>query len=107
MIHRTLEGDHPEIGLNITTSFNWRRPWIVLRWVWYTPKTRTMTSRRIRIRLFMRPFIITSKDSFDVVHGYLWENELELVHREVLQDLKDAEESQMKRYDHLAYIKPL
>jgi hypothetical protein len=86
MIHYTPESSSPGIGLNITIG-TWRKPWFSLRWVWYTPKTRNMTSRRIRIRLYMRPFILTSKDTYNVVHGYLWERNAVVVNVDQFRDI--------------------
>ena len=85
MIHIIKELDHRHIGLNIIFG-TWRRPWVLFQWVWYDLATRQVTSRRLRIRFFMRSFILTSKDTYSVVDGWLNANELVPVYRVMLED---------------------
>lgn len=86
MIHYTPECTQARIGLNITVG-TWRRPWIAFRWVWYDTVTRNLSSRRLRIRLYLRPFFLTSSDTYNVVHGYLWERHAVVVNAEDFQDI--------------------
>lgn len=97
MIHYTPEGNIPKLGLNIAIGATWRKPfvvfgktwykpWISFRWVWYDPMTGTMSSRRLRIRPYMRPFILTSTDRVNVVDSWLWNHDHIAVPREIIED---------------------
>lgn len=99
MINLTRQGQALKIGLNL-----YRSPGgFVAVWAWYNFGTREGTMRRLRIRLHIKPRILWSVETFNVIDDYLLCMGLELVHREVLQDLKACEETAMRRND--AYIK--
>lgn len=103
MIRYTPEGYSPSIGLNITLG-TWRKPWFSLRWVWYDPGTQIVTSKRIRVRFYMRPFILTSSDRFNAIENWLREHDCEIVSREKLHDLKSVENDQKARMDAMAIV---
>lgn len=85
MIHYTPEGTVGRIGLNITIG-TWRKPYVTFRWVWYDITTRMLTSRRFRIRLYLRPVFIWGRDESNVVNGWLWDNDFVAVPRTLLED---------------------
>jgi hypothetical protein len=103
MIHYIPEGHHIKLGLNFS-----RTPGgFVAIWAWYDFATNKATAHRFRVRLHMSPRIMWETMRWNVIDSYLAANDLEVVHREVLNDLRDTEEIQKKRYDHFAYIKPV
>lgn len=106
MIHYTPEGSILRVGLNITCG-TWRKPYMTLRWVWYDTETHILSSRRFRIRLYQWPVFIWGKDQGNVINSWLWENDFDVVSREVLHDLKAMENSQKRTNEPLAYIKPV
>ena len=106
MIHYTSEGAISRIGLNITLG-TWRKPYVTFRWVWYDTVNRMLSSRRFRIRLYRWPVFMWSKDEGSVIDNWLWENDLDVVSREVLQDLKAMEATQKRTNEPYAIIKPL
>ena len=55
----------------------------------------------------MAPRLMWSVDHWHVVENYLREHDAELVHREVLADLKTAENVAKRVNEPLAYIKPV
>ena len=103
MIHIRRPGDAFKIGLNLH-----RATWgFVAIWAWYDPGTHAMSARRFRLRLHMAPRLMWSVDHWHVVENYLREHDAELVHREVLADLKTAENVAKRVNEPLAYIKPV
>lgn len=87
MINLTKEGHPFKLGLNLT-----RTPGgFVAVWAWYDFATHEAVSYRLRLRLHMAPHIIWQKNRFNVIDEYLKVRDFELVHREVLEDLRAAE----------------
>ena len=102
MIHFKREGDFFKLGLNL-----YRAPGgFVAVWAWYNFATHKATMRRFRLRMHIKPRILWSVESFNVIDNYLRTNDLELVHREVIVDLKAMEDTQKRTNEPYAYIKP-
>jgi hypothetical protein len=102
MIHYTPEGHRIKLGLNFSGS----RGGFRLLWAWYNFATHKATTYRFRLRLTMRPWIIWESKSWSVIDNYLEMNGLEVVHREVLEDLHATEASVKRTNEPYAYIKP-
>ena len=85
MIHITPEGQILSIGLNLTFG-TLRKPYVTLRWVWYHTRTRMLSCRRFRIRLYQWPAFVWGKDERHAVRGWLWENDLTAVPNVLLED---------------------
>lgn len=97
MIHYTPEGYHIKLGLNFSRT----RGGFRLLWAWYDFATNTATAYRLRIRLHMAPHILWETKTWSVIDSYMMVHGLEMVHKEVLEDLKAAEESSKRRSDAL------
>ena len=85
MIHITPEGQILSVGLNLTFG-TLRKPYLTLRWVWYNTRTRMLSSRRFRIRLYRWPVFMWSKDERHAVKSWLWENDFSVLPNSVLED---------------------
>ena len=92
-----------KIGLN----FHFAPGGFVAMWAWYNFAKREAFLARLRIRLHIKPRILWSTESVNVIDGYLKTHDLELVHREVLEDLNATEAAVKRTNEPLAYIKPL
>ena len=102
MIHFIKEGSHKKLGLNLYRSAGG----FVAVWAWYDFATYEGISYRFRLRLHMKPRIMWEATRFNVIDNFLASRDLELVHREVLEDL-NASESDLKRISNLvAHINP-
>jgi len=102
MIHFTKEGCHKKVGLNL-----YRAPGgFVAARVWYDVPTHELRGWRFRLRLHMAPRILWSVERANVINNFLTVNDLDLVHRETLVDLKELQERQKRRNEPYAYIKP-
>lgn len=102
MIHYTPEGHHIKLGLNFSILPGGFR----MLWAWYDFATQKATTYRLRVRLHMAPRIMWEVKTWSVIDSYLMTHDLELVHREVLQDLNAVEASVKRTNEPLAYIKP-
>ena len=102
MIHYTPEGHHIKLGLNFSRAPGGFR----LLWAWYDFGTHKATTYRLRLRWHMAPRIIWESKTWDVIDAHLATYDLELVQREVLQDMKAAEDQVKSTNEPLAYIKP-
>lgn len=102
MIHYTPEGHHIKLGLNFSGAPGGFR----LLWAWYDFASHSATTYRFRFRWHMAPRFMWEVKTFDVIDGYLTMHGLELVNKEVLQDMRAIEETQKKRNERYAYIKP-
>jgi hypothetical protein len=102
MIHYTPEGHHMKLGLNLRRTAGG----FAAIWAWYDFATYKAFSARFRLRLHIKPRILWSVERFNVISNYLAMNDLELVSREVLQDMKAVEERQKRTNEPYAYIKP-
>jgi hypothetical protein len=102
MIHYVPEGHHIKLGLNFSRSSGGFR----LLWAWYNFATREAFTYRFRFRWHMAPRFIWNTRHFNVIDSYLEVHQLALVHREVLEDLKAAEEDSKALSDRYVRIKP-
>jgi hypothetical protein len=102
MIHYVPEGHHIKLGLNFSRSSGGFR----FLWAWYNFATREATTYRFRFRWHMAPRFIWNTRHFNVIDSYLEVHQLALVHREVLEDLKAAEEDSKALSDRYVRIKP-
>lgn len=103
MIHYTPEGAHIKLGLN----FSEERGGFRLLWAWYNFGTHKATTYRLRVRLHMAPRIMWETKTWSVIDSYLMVHDLELVHKEVLEDLNATEAAVKRTNEPLAYIKPV
>jgi hypothetical protein len=103
MIHHTPEGCHIKLGLNFSRTPGGFR----LLWAWDDFATYTATAYRLRVRLHMAPRIMRETKTWSVIDNYLMVHDLELVQREVLEDLNAMEASVKHTNEPLAYIKTL
>ena len=93
MIHFTKEGGRKKVGLNLYRA----RGGFVVAWVWYYPATHELKGGRFRLRMHMKPRILWSVDSCNVIANYLTIHDLQLVNREVLVDLVAGNEGSMTK----------
>ena len=103
MIHHTPEGHHIKLGLNFKRS----RGGFCLLWAWYAFAKHEAITYRFRFRMHLRPHIIRSVEKLNVIEDYLRVRDLELVNREVLQDLNAIESDYIRRSDRTTVIKPV
>lgn len=103
MIHFTKEGDYKKIGLNLYRAAGG----FVAAWVWYTPATHELKGWRFRLRMHIKPRILWSVESSNVIKNWLWMHDCEVVERETLQDLKAIEARQKRVNEPLCYVKPV
>ena len=102
MIHYTPEGHHIKLGLNFSGAKGGFR----LLWAWYNFANHKATTYRLRVRLHMAPRILWEAKSWSVIDAHLAMHDLELVQREVLQDMKAAEDQVKSTNEPYAHIKP-
>ena len=98
MIHFTKEGGRKKVGLNLYRA----RGGFVVAWVWYYPATHELKGGRFRLRMHMKPRILWSVDSCNVIANYLTIHDLQLVNREVLVDLVAGNEGSMTKEEIIA-----
>ena len=102
MINFTVEGGYKKLGLNLYRA----RGGFVAAWVWYDISRHEIKQWRFRLRLHMAPRILWSVEKANVIDNYLTINDLDLVHRETLVDLKELQDRQKRINEPFAYIKP-
>lgn len=102
MIHFTKEGRHKKLGLNLYFAPGG----FVVAWVWYNVARHELHGWRLRLRMHMAPRILWSREKSNVIDNYLTLNNLDLVYRETLIDLKESEEKLKRLNDAYVYIKP-
>ena len=102
MIHIIKESGSRHIGLNLYRAAGG----FVAIWAWYDARTYTMSFRRFRLRLHIKPWILRSSGRFNVIDEYLINFGLETIPREELIDLRALQDSRMRINEPLAYIKP-
>jgi len=102
MIHYTPEGHHIKLGLNFSGAKGGFR----LLWAWYNFADHKATTYRLRVRLHMAPRILWETKTWSVIDAHLAMHDLELVQREVLQDMKAVEAAVKRTNEPYAYIKP-
>jgi hypothetical protein len=98
MIHITEEGGRKKVGLNLYRT----RGGFVVAWVWYYTATHELKGWRFRLRMHMKPRILWSVDSCNVIANYLTIHNLQLVNREAL-----AQTVMLDQTSHDAQRKPL
>ncbi len=103
MIHYTPEGRHIRLGLNFSRAPGGFR----LLWAWYDFASNKATTYRLRVRLHMAPRIMWETKKWNVINNFLMINDLELVHKEVLEDLIAVERARKRVNEPYALIKPL
>lgn len=102
MIHYTPEGRHIKLGLNFSGAPGGFR----LLWAWYSFADQKATTYRLRLRMHMAPRIMWEVKTWSVIDAHLTAHDLELVHREVLEDLNATEAAVKRTNEPYAYIKP-
>jgi hypothetical protein len=102
MINFTREGCYMKIGLNLYFC----NGGFVASWVWYHLAEHNVSVRRFRLRLHMKPRFIWSHGSHNVIENYMQTHNVEIVHREVLADLKAIEQATWRRTEKQAWIQP-
>jgi hypothetical protein len=102
MIHYTPDGHHIKLGLNFSSTSGG----FCLLWVWYNFATYTATTYRLRVRLHMAPRTMWETKTWNVIDNYLMLRNLELVHKEVLEDLYSLERAEKRINESYAIIKP-
>lgn len=86
MINFPKQGDYLKIGLNITFGrYGWK-PWIRFVWCWYSIKSRMLSYRSLRVRMHMRPMIVSQSSESDTISNYLMLHDLIACPRELLED---------------------
>jgi hypothetical protein len=98
----TPDGAHMKLGLNFSGTKGGFR----VLWAWYDFATRKAFLARFRLGLHIKPRIRWSVERFNVIDNYLMLNDLELVHKEVLEDLNAIEAAVKRTNEPNAYIKP-
>ena len=102
MINFTKEGYYKKLGLNLYRAAGG----FVAVWVWYDIAKYEVVSYRFRLRLHIKPRVLWSVERFNVIDEFLRVRNLELVHREVLEDLNAIESDVKRRSESVAYINP-
>jgi hypothetical protein len=102
MINFTKEGAYKKLGLNLYRASGG----FVAVWAWYSFAKYEAVSYRLRVRLHIKPRILWSVERCNVIDEFLRVRNLDLVHREVLEDLSAIESDMKRRNDSFAYIKP-
>ena len=102
MIHYTPEGCYIKLGLNFSNAPGGFR----LLWAWYDFGSHRATTYRLRVRWHMAPRILWEAKSWNVIDAHLELHGLELVHREVLEDLNAIEAAVKRTNEPYTYIKP-
>ena len=102
MIHYTREGEYIHIGLN----FRFTPGGFVLIWAWYDFAAHSATTYRFRMRLHRKPKFMFEKNRFNVIDNYMQMHNVEIVHREVLADLKADEYAGWRRRKTKALVRP-
>lgn len=102
MIHFKKEGDFFKLGLNLCAAPGG----FVAIWVWFDfAKCETFTAR-MRLRLHRAPRILWSVQRVNIIESHLKRFNLELVHKELLEDLWKTEDSMKRTNERYAVIKP-
>lgn len=91
-------GDYFRIGLNLCFA----RDHMAVHWVWYNFARHEGSYRGFTVS---RKGFRRRSARWNVIEAYAQEWNLELINAEVLQDLKAAEQSEMRRNEHLAYLR--
>jgi len=101
MIRFKREGEHVKLGLNLYLA----QGGFVAVWVWFDFATCEAFSARFRLRLHRSPRILWAVERVNVIDSHLLTNDLELVSRKVLRDLKSIVRHHMRSNGQMAYIK--
>ena len=100
MIHYTPEGAYLKLGLN----FRFAQGGFLFVWAWYSIARHELITYRFRLRIHISPIFIYTRSRCNVIDAYARANDMELVNREVLYDLKAVEDSIKRRNDQVAYV---
>lgn len=100
MINIRAEGDYFKIGLNLCFARNH----VAVHWVWFDFERHEGSYRGFTVS---RKGFKVRRANWDVVKDYMRIRNLEMVHKEVLQDLVDAERHEMRQRDEWAYVNRL
>lgn len=102
MIHHTPEGAYIKLGLNFSRTPGGFR----LLWAWYSFASHEAVTYRLRIKLIGQPTFMWAVHRFNVIDAHLSRHNLELVNREVLEDLRAAENEIKRTNEPYSLIKP-
>jgi len=102
MIHYTPEGHRIKLGLNFSRTQGGFR----CLWAWYDFATHKATTYRFRFRWHMAPRLMWEVKSWSVIEAHLEMHGLELVNREVLEDLNAIESDLIRMSDQTTVIRP-
>lgn len=97
MIWIRKAGDYFRVGLNLCFA----RDHIAVHWAWYDFARHEGSHRGFTIS---RKGFRRRSARWNVVNEYASSHNLEMVNREVLADLKEAEIGQMRRMDEFSYL---
>ena len=93
MIHHTPEGSYLKLGLNFRRASGG----FCLTWVWYDIATHTATTRRFRLRLHIKPYILLSATEWNVIDEHLTLHNSVIVNREWVMDVHASERDYLRR----------
>lgn len=102
MINFTKEGCFMKLGLNLYRA----KGGFVAAWVWYDVARHNVHVSRFRLRMHMKPRILWSRQTHNVIENYMQMHNVEIVHREVLADLKAEQQATWRRNVAQARVKP-
>lgn len=86
MIHHTPEGARAKTGFNWSVNWAVRRFWFRVFYLQYDTATHLCTSWYFRFRIFKWPMFIFDKKISNVVDAFLWDRDLLLAQREIVED---------------------
>jgi hypothetical protein len=102
MISFPKQGEVWNIGLNLI-----RTPGgFVAVWVWYDFAKHEARSWRFRFRCHIAPHFLWTVNRWNVIDSYMLVNDMAMVHRGTLEDLKAVEKDVIDRNESFALIKP-
>ena len=88
MVHHTPEGHHIKLGLNYSRT----RGGFRLLWAWYNFAKYEAFAFRFRFRWDIKPRFIWEVKRWSVIDNYVATNNVALVTKETLEDLKSSVE---------------
>jgi len=100
MIWIRKAGDYFRVGLNLCFA----RDHIAVHWAWYDFARHEGSHRGFTVS---RKGFRRRSARWNVINEYARSHNLEMVNREVLADLKETENGQMKQMDEFSYLRRL
>ena len=100
MINITKEGYPFKLGLNLYRA----KGGCVAVWVWFDLPKHELIYCRLRFRMHIKPRLLWNAARFNIIEDYLKARDLELISREVLEDLVATEDCVKRTNEPLAYI---